>query len=215
MDFHYKHIIWDWNGTLIDDAWLCLEIINEVLSKRTGEKIDYQTYLEHFDFPVKDFYEKIGFDFSRESFRVPADEYIIEYNARRIKCKLRDGARTVLSAFQDAGLTQSVLSASKQDSLKEIIEHFSLKPFFKLICGLTDHYANGKIDIGKELLEKAGYPKKETIIIGDTSHDYEVARALGIDCILVQGGHQVKTKLEECGVPVLDELADLKELLFS
>ena len=213
MSFNYKHIIWDWNGTLIDDALLCLEIINEVLSKRGAPKITYNTYLEHFDFPVKDFYEKIGFDFSREPFHVPADEYIKEYDNRSIQCKLQPGATEILSHFQDAGLLQSILSASKQKSIEQAVEHYSLKAFFKHIYGLADHYANGKIEIAKEFIKNIGLAKNEIVIIGDTSHDYKVASALNIDCILIQGGHQDKKRLESCGVPVLDTISDLKSLL--
>ena len=30
----YNHIVWDWNGTLLDDRWLCIEAINFVLKSR-------------------------------------------------------------------------------------------------------------------------------------------------------------------------------------
>ena len=58
----YKHIIWDWNGTLLDDTWLCVEGINQALIKRNLTPISEDRYREVFTFPVRDYYKKLGFD---------------------------------------------------------------------------------------------------------------------------------------------------------
>ena len=60
----HKHIIWDWNGTLINDVWLVVEAMNKMLKKRNLPKIDSKKYREIFDFPVTEYYSKLGFDFS-------------------------------------------------------------------------------------------------------------------------------------------------------
>ena len=60
----YKHILWDWNGTLLDDMWLCVESLNRILKKRERPPLDEKTYKETFSFPVKKYYETLGFDFS-------------------------------------------------------------------------------------------------------------------------------------------------------
>jgi phosphoglycolate phosphatase len=121
MNFNYKHIIWDWNGTLLDDSWLCVEIINELCEKRGMLKISMQRYQEIFGFPVKDFYEKMGFDFLKEPFSIPATEYHDEYNRRRFQCNLQNGVIEALSFFQKAGKPQSLLSASQKSALEEAI----------------------------------------------------------------------------------------------
>ena len=54
----YKYIIWDWNGTLLNDVWLCIEIMNEMLENRNLPSITYDKYREIFDFPVQRYYEK-------------------------------------------------------------------------------------------------------------------------------------------------------------
>lgn len=213
MNFNYKHIIWDWNGTLIDDAGLCHEIINEMLTKRGIAPISFDTYREVFNFPVVDFYTKIGFNFDIEPFHIPAAEYIDEYNACRFRCSLRGGVPETLSFFKDADITQSILSASKKTSLEEAVGYYGLRTYFMDICGLDDHYAHSKIELGREHLVNLGIAKKDAVIIGDTTHDYEVASSLGIDCILIAGGHHHKERLEACGVAVLDAISDLKKLI--
>jgi phosphoglycolate phosphatase len=74
--FSYRHIIWDWNGTLLDDKWLCIESINLVLKARDLQPIDEERYSRIFRFPVKDYYKEVGFDFSTEPFERPAMEFI-------------------------------------------------------------------------------------------------------------------------------------------
>jgi len=46
----------------------------------------------------------------------------------------------------------------------------------------------------------------DALLIGDTVHDYEVAKALGVDCVLIPNGHQSREKLLLCNVPILDNI---------
>jgi len=210
MNFNYKHIIWDWNGTLINDARLCHRIINELLQRRDKPVVTYKEYRDVFDFPVINFYEKIGFDFSKEPFQVPAAEYINAYNSRRFSCSLHDGAIEALARFKNAGIVQSILSASKKSSLEEALDYYSLQSYFSNVCGLNDHYANGKLDIARDLIRSIDTGKSKIMIIGDTTHDYEVAQSLGIECVLVCGGHHSREKLNQCGARVLNSLLEIQ-----
>ena len=66
----YRYIFWDWNGTLLDDVWLCVDIINYMLIKRGKSEITQSQYREIFDFSVKGYYKKAGFDFKTEPFEL-------------------------------------------------------------------------------------------------------------------------------------------------
>ncbi|MDO9555124.1 MAG: HAD hydrolase-like protein, partial [Atribacterota bacterium] len=103
----YKHIIWDWNGTLINDIWLVVEIMNKMLKKRNMPGIDSKKYREIFDFPVIDYYAKLGFNFSKESFEELTGEFINEYYTRFNECKLFDETEEVLKKIRDMGISQS------------------------------------------------------------------------------------------------------------
>ena len=68
------------------------------------------------------------------------------------------------------------------------------------------------MELGKKLLSiirRNGMAGK-VLLIGDTTHDFEVARELEIDCILVSHGHQDKERLTQHGVPVFDSFNELK-----
>ena len=211
----YKHIIWDWNGTLFDDVELCHNIINRLLIRNEIEKISLQRYREIFDFPVKKYYQSAGLDFNKTSFEILGKEFMDEYEERKFESTVFNEAKDVLESVLLLGITQSVLSAYHHDSLVKITEHFGIKDYFIDLNGLDNIYAASKIDIGKKWIKKSGYKKGEVVLIGDTIHDFEVAEAIGADSILIAGGHQTKERLSKCGVPVYDNLSSLKPELLN
>lgn len=205
----YRHVIWDWNGTLLDDVWLCVEIINEMLAGRGKPPITHERYMKEFAFPVKCFYEKLGFDFAAEPFEMLASEYIGIYDRRCCECRLHDHAEDVLRYCAKMGLEQSILSAYHQQRLERMLDYFGMRPLFARVMGLDDYHANGKIEQGIRLTAESGFGPGQAVLIGDTTHDYEVAREAGADCILFAGGHYQQERLKSCGVPVLNSLAQL------
>lgn len=202
-------IIWDWNGTLLNDIELCVQTINEMLQKRNLQKLTVDEYKEVFSFPVKDYYQKIGFDFNDEPFEIPAFEFIEEYNCQVKGCKLHQNSVSVLNYFQSVGIRQFVLSAMKQDALDQCLEQQNISHYFEHISGLDNHYAASKIENGQQLISELNLNASELILIGDTVHDFEVARELGCQCVLIANGHQSKHILESTGVLVIDELSQL------
>ena len=206
----FKHIIWDWNGTLWDDTWLCVEINNHMLERRELPLIDASLYRDRLCFPVTEYYCQLGFDYAVDPYNELAKEFIEEYTRRRFECDLQPGAREFIGALWERGVQQSVLSAYEQKALLEAADYFELLPFFKDVIGLNDIYANGKVDNGLKYIAELKLEKSDVLFIGDTIHDFEVARAMGVHCILVACGHNSRSRLETCGVPVFDSLDDVK-----
>lgn len=210
---NYKHIVFDWNGTLMNDLWLAVDVIDRMLLKRNLSGMGIQRYCEVFDFPVKDYYERIGFDFNKESFEIVGTEFIVEYDKRQYECELHVGAVDFLRTLNRMPLQLSVLSARVQHTLELNLDHYGIYHHFKDIAGLDDHYAHGKLDAGIKLLNKTNIPKRDTLMIGDTLHDAEVAAELGISCVLIASGHQSKQRLLMAKVPVYDTLIELSKVL--
>ena len=76
---NFSHIIWDWNGTIVNDASLCVEIVNEILHQYDLEKITLNYYINNFTFPVKEFYELIGLPITTASYKSISDFFISHY----------------------------------------------------------------------------------------------------------------------------------------
>ena len=206
---NYKHIIWDWNGTIINDVNLSMELINQLLSARGLKTLKVEDYREVFTIPVKNYYSQLGFDFSKESFEVVGKQWMEGYESRKFECGLYDGVIEVLDKFSHLGIGQSILSAYSQHTLDEMVEHRGLKKYFTHVVGLDNIYAASKMHLGIDLMNKLGNGKGETLLIGDTEHDFEVAVEIGADCILIADGHQSIEKLERTGTTVLPTLNSL------
>ncbi|MCX6256286.1 MAG: HAD hydrolase-like protein [Bacteroidia bacterium] len=208
----YKHIIWDWNGTLLDDVWLCVDVINEMLSSRGLELMSIEKYRRIFDFPVKNYYLEIGFDFNKEPFEKTGIEFINAYTQRQYQCSLQEKATDALKYFSESGFTQSVLSAREHQALIHNLEYYKIKNYFIKISGLNDNFAYGKNDSGIKLIKELNINPVEILFIGDTIHDVEVAREMACDCLLIAHGHQslerLKTKTNRI-LPSLNDLIDI------
>ena len=207
---NYKHIIWDWNGTIINDVSLSMDLNNNLLSDWGLKKLNVEEYREVFTIPVKNYYSKLGFNFSKESFEIVGKEWMDGYESRKFECGLYDGVVDLLEKIKQLGIGQSILSAYSQHTLDEMVEHHGLKKYFTHVVGLDNIYAASKLHLGKDLMKRLGNRKGETLLIGDTEHDYEVAKEIGADCVLIANGHQSKEKLEKLGCIVLPNL----DLLF-
>jgi phosphoglycolate phosphatase len=206
---HFAGIIWDWNGTLLNDTQLCVQTMNELLEKRGLPLLSVDVYKNVFSFPVRDYYQKIGFNFQLEPFEIPALEFIGRYNEQMNQCSLHRNSVKVLNHFQSLGIRQFVLSAMKQDALDECLNHHRINHFFEHISGLDNHYAVSKTENGHRLITKLNLKADELVLIGDTVHDFEVAHELGCSCILIANGHQSREVLQETGVLVIDEIKQL------
>lgn len=205
-------IIWDWNGTLLNDTDICIATINELLSERGINEITRQKYIEVFGFPVIDYYKKIGFNFDLEPFEIPANKYIEIYISKFMECGLHDNVLEVLKFFKKSGFKQLVLSASEDSKLKEAINYFNITEYFDEICGLDNNFAVSKTNLGINMLKKMNLSPKNVCLIGDTDHDREVADAIGCSCILIADGHQSKSRLQTTGSAVVNSLQDLFSL---
>jgi phosphoglycolate phosphatase len=213
--FNYNHIIWDWNGTLFNDVDLCAGTMNYLLQQESLPTITLQKYKEIFTFPVIEYYKIAGHTFKNNSFEVLGKQFMIEYEKKKQDCELYQGANEILNELFDQNITQHLLSAYEQQSLNKIVKYFGIENYFKFVIGLDNIYASGKMDLGKKLLSLITRNGKDEniLLIGDTSHDFEVAQELDIDCLLVSHGHQDKERLLKHGVPVFDSFNELKTII--
>lgn len=206
---NYQHIIWDWNGTLVDDLALNVDIVNSMLALRGMASITRDRYREVFTFPIEHCYAQIGFDFAQEPFEQLSVEFIHSYKAGWQQSKLYPHCRKILEYVRLSGRTQSVLSANHQDTLREYVATFSIVHLFEHLVGLDNIQAASKVEEGRRLLRMLPHHATEILLVGDTLHDAEVADAIGVDCVLVAHGYQSRRRLEQSGRPIIDSLSAL------
>lgn len=211
----YREIIWDWNGTVVDDVSLCVEVIGELMHESGLKPITVDEYKEKFFFPVSKFYSEMGFNVDEESYADISRRYMDIYNARRYECPLHTGFDKITSLFRDNGLAQNILSAYQRQYLMEAAQFYKVDGIMKNIVGLGDIQAHTKVEAGIGLVKSLNCDPSEILVIGDTDHDHEVAAATGADCVLMEHGHQTKERLGATGRETFVSFQKLAERLFG
>lgn len=208
----YTHIIWDFNGTIFDDVDIGIESVNVLLAARHMPLIASREYYRSVhSFPVIDYYRKIGFDFSKESFDDIAVEWVNEYLSRVPRAGVNPEALEMLGHVRELGLKQILLSATELEMLKGQVADLGIAHYFDEICGMDNIYAHGKKSLAERWRRE--HPDAKALLIGDTDHDFEVACTMGADCILFAGGHQSGEQFASLDCAVVDSLLAVKSFL--
>lgn len=210
----YKYIIWDWNGTILDDLQINFEVENTLLSRR-GRKLikNIEEYHEKFQFPIIKFYESLDFDLENEKFEDIAREYVLEFDERFYELEVFSDAESVIREFKFKGIEQIVLSQTEQRWLEKQVSYHDMAYLFTDLLGARDIYVKGKVGIALEWITKNNIDTAQVLMVGDTIHDFEVAETIGCDCILIARGHQPREKLMTTGAVVLDSIEELKRMV--
>ncbi|MBE6597305.1 MAG: HAD family hydrolase [Ruminococcaceae bacterium] len=212
----YDCVIWDFNGTILDDVAIGIESINALLKRRGMKKISsVEEYRESFGFPIIKWYKDLGFDFEVEDYDAVANEWMSEYLSREKNAPLCRGALELMEHFYNKGVCQVIISAAEINMLKRQVEALKIDKYFNEIVGKSDIYASGKSEIAQKW--RARNPG-DMLFIGDTDHDLETAKAIEADCVLVACGHQSYERLtalardEKIRIPVVKHMGDILSL---
>lgn len=209
----YRHAVWDWNGTLLDDTWLCCEALNQILAEEKRTPLDPHRYRQIFEFPAIKVYEKLGFTTDQLTFESLSARFMAAYEKKKAQCQLHAQARDLLKHLSHCGLTHSILSAYEHRLLHQTLSEHKLSDIFIKTCGSGDIFAGSKEHRAKNHLHDLSLQPEEVIYLGDTAHDFEAAQAMGTDCILIAHGYQERERLEGLGARVVNNFNELLEEL--
>ena len=210
---HESTIIWDWNGTLLNDVDICIDTMNEILNKRGLGLLTREKYKDIFQFPVIEYYKKLGFDFNKESFEGLSVEFVKGYSRALKNAELFEHAKDILKKFKERNYTQIIISAMEKGALLKSLREKGIVNYFDHIIGIDDHYATGKLESAVSFIRKNNIYPEKAILIGDTTHDFEVAEAIGCKCLLVSNGHQSQERLYATSVPVREDLKSILRMI--
>lgn len=206
-----KHIIWDWNGTLQDDVVAAIAGINVLLEQRGMPLVDIKKHRELFSFPARNYYIALGFDLEKENWEEMSNTFIKAFLAEP-STDLFDWTIPTLSYFKEHSVGMSLVSAAELKTLIKSVEKYGILDYFDNIVGLTDHGAGSKAENAKSLVSTFDIPLDEIYLIGDTSHDKEVADYVGCNCILVESGYESRERLLKSGAKVIPSIKELPDI---
>lgn len=203
------HIVWDWNGTLLDDLAVVIEAANVSLAQLGVGPIDEDMYRDHFTRPVRAFYDSLlGRSVTDGEWETLNETFHIEYSARADGASLTFDAVEALDAVGPDPDTQSLLSMSPQTWLEDIVDRKGLTGRFSLISGLTGVTGGLKARHLERHLDTLGVEPSRAVVIGDTPDDAMAARHVGAPVVLYDGGSHHLPVLQGANAPVAHTLVE-------
>ena len=209
-----RHVVWDWNGTLLRDLPLVVESVNAALGEHGLQPIGIDDYTANYTRPVRRFYELLlARDISDDEWRridtVFHDTYA---SAVAERSELMDGAREALRTVDASHASQSLLSMYPHHLLLPLIDHFDLDEHFEVVHGLVGEGGGRKLPHLERHLEEVvhlrGHDPSAVLVIGDAIDDAVAAAHLGARAVLLASGSHPRSELEATGAPVVESLAE-------
>lgn len=212
-----RHLVWDWNGTLLDDQLLVVEALNAVMADRGLPPTDLATYQRLYTRPVKVFYERL---FERpipdEEWDLLDDVYHRGYKDALERARLAVDAEVALERVAGLGRSQSLLSMYRHHELLPLVQRLGIEGRFVRIDGLQGPGGGPKAPHLEAHLEHVmpltGSAPEQVLVVGDAIDDAIAAAHVGARCVLYDGGSHPREELEAVGVPVVDTLTDALEI---
>ena len=208
------HVVWDWNGTLLDDLPLVVESVNAALGGTALEPITIADYTANYTRPVRRFYEVLlGREVDDEEWqRIDTVFHNTYASAVAERVDLMDGARDALDAVEDSHASQSLLSMYPHHLLLPLVDHFGLDHHFEAVHGLVGEGGGRKLPHLErhldEMVHLHGDDPTRVLVIGDAIDDAAAARHLGARVVLMASGSHPRDELEATGAPVVESLEE-------
>lgn len=214
----FEYILWDWNGTVVDDFSSNLALINHLLRERELPVITAERYRTIFTFPIIDFYRSAGFCCEGEEYTRLVQEYSYKYSLSISSIPLVQGVRDIFELAQINGMEQIILSASNKQTIRTQMKYYGdIDHYFSEIIAQDNDFAYGKVALAEKWLAESDiHNRKRVVIIGDTRYDYKISKQLNCDCFLVDVGHQdLKRVRSELGIEYIPDMITLRQYLFE
>jgi len=205
-----KHIVWDWNGTILDDNEAVLAAVNAVCAGFGREAITLAHWRETFSRPLLACYERLlEQPLTLEDWARIDSLYHDEYRGLLSICRLAVGVPDHLHTWRAQGRTQSLLSMWFHSELVPLVTEYGLSDLFARIDGLRESTDGGsKAEHLADHLAAQGLDPADVVLIGDVVDDAAAAAHVGAGCVLVTTGVMSRSALAATGVPVADSIPD-------
>ncbi|KKK07526.1 HAD family hydrolase [Micromonospora sp. HK10] len=200
-----RHLVWDWNGTLLDDLDLVVRATNTAFASAGGPAVSAAEHRQRFRRPIADYYaEMLGRVIDDASFGELDRIFHDAYRAGLTSCALAADATDAIAAWPGS---QSLLSMWFHDELVPTVHTYGLTPHFARVDGLRETVGGGhKAGWLAKHLAELGLAGHDVVLIGDSLDDADAAASVGARCVLYTGGLSDPAVLRASGHPTADTL---------
>lgn len=207
------HVVWDWNGTLLDDLPIVVEAVNRSIGRLGAGPIDAEMYRDHYTRPVRAFYDSLlGRTILDDEWGRLNDDFHRAYYELATGVGLTADAVEAIDLVEAMGWSQSLLSMSEHDWLGSIVSRLGLMSRMTAVDGLTGEMGGLKARYLEAHLRRLGVDGASVVMIGDTPDDVAAARSVGGTPVLYHGGSHHLELLTTQDAPVAETLVEAVEI---
>ena len=201
------HLVWDWNGTLLNDLDLIVRCTNLAFASVGGPEVTADEHRRDFRRPVIAYYAAaLGRELTDEEFADLDKVFHEAYRTQLATVGLTTDAREAIAAWPG---TQSLLSMWFHEELLPAVTRHRLHEAFSRVDGLRDRsIGDHKASHLAAHLRALTVDPADAVLIGDSVDDADAAASVGARCVLYSGGFTDPDRLRATGLPVADSLVE-------
>ena len=216
MSRRFELLIFDWDGTLMDSAGLIVACI-QAASRDMGLPEPSREAASHIiGLGLGQALETLFPNLPESEHPTLADHYRHHYLSQDQDITLFDGARALIAELHARGHQLAVATGKARRGLDRAFEHTGLAPFFHASRTADETHSKPHPAMIEELLDELMVPPDKALMIGDTSHDLEMARHAGIASLAAgYGAHPAENLVEWGPLAVCHSFPELSEWLLD
>lgn len=210
-------VVYDWNGTLLDDMDAVIEALNVILRKYNRPVIEHEPFRELCLYPFPILYGRLGFNEQEIETLCKEGNCIFhdKYELLAANAPLRKGAIELLEFSKKYKVQNLILSNHMVDAIGVQLERLKIKDYFSKVLAFASRESQYKdISKGERLrlyLKDNSINPETTLIIGDSEEECEIARALNLTSVAITGGTVSENRLRAANPDYI--INDFHELL--
>jgi phosphoglycolate phosphatase len=194
----YELVVFDWDGTLLDSAGAIVHAI-QASCRDLGLQVPEDARARHvIGLGLVDALRHAAPDLQPENYQAMVERYRFHYLAGDQSLTLFEGVPEMLQRLKAAGHILAVATGKSRLGLERALDHSGLRPLFQASRCADECHSKPNPQMLHELMAEFGIAAKETVMIGDTSHDMLMATNAGVDGVAVTYGAHPHDQLLGC-----------------
>ena len=209
----YRLLVFDWDGTIIDSAATIAQCIRDAARELGLEVPDRERAAHVIGLGLHDAMRIAVPALPAERYPEFVASYRSNFQARKDSMQLFDGMRELLDELSRKHLL-AIATGKSRRGLDRDLEVHNLKPCFVASRCADETNPKPHPAMLLELMGELSIGHSETLMVGDTSHDLEMARAAGVNALAVTYGAHPEEGLRACApLQCFSSVAELRQWL--
>lgn len=210
MTHRYDLIVFDWDGTLLDSA---AAIVSAIIcaARDLGVPEPTEARARHvIGLGLAEALRHAVPDLREADYPRMVERYRHHYLLRDHELTLFPGTYEMIGELAGAGRMLAVATGKSRRGLDRALEHSRLGSYFHATRCADECFSKPHPAMLEEILDELGVMRERAVMIGDTTHDLQMARNAGVAGVGVAFGAHPRVALEgEQAVAILGTPAEL------